>query len=455
MYNRAVNVKKSERGYYNVLLTVLAAIVMAITILLYFMPKLSFVPSADDKLFFTVLFSLLLLTVGLYFGLKRKESSVTLGFILVMTAAAIAVRLAFLDYQSNDYNHFLKEWIEELQAAPGVQRWKEDLGDYNMPYIYFLTLVAKQSYSPLYSIKYFSIIFDFLLAYFAMQCASIVIKSPKKQIAVFIAVLFWPTAVLNSSYWAQCDSVYTALCLGGLYYGLTKRPNWCVGLFAAAFSFKLQTIFALPILFVLLMTDKIKLKNLAVFPAVFFGVLIPALLAGKPFLDTIMIYANQTGTYRKLTLNAPTIFSLTDKSCDYDQFKLYGIMLAGAAMLLILYFVWLRRENFTDGNIMATAFLFAIAIPFFLPAMHERYFFLADYFAFLAFFVNRKRWFIPLMMVYISFRSYSVYLFGDAEVNFVYLSIMVAAIIGITVYDLIEDIAKREKCLLASQNDRL
>lgn len=449
-YTPIRKMKKSEYNYFAVFMTIAAAVVMAITIIVFFKPRLDALQTSGETVLFTVLFSILLIPVGLYFGLKRKTDLLTLGFILVMVAAAIAVRMAVLDHQSGDYDDFLKIWVDRLALVPGVRRWCDDLGDYNMPYIYFLTLVAKLPFSPLYLIKYFSILFDFLLAYFLMQCASIVIKSEKKLILIFIVVLFWPSTIINGAAWAQCDAIYTSLCIGGVYYGLTNRPYWCISLFALGLSFKLQAIFVLPILLVLLLKKKIKLKHLGAFPVVFLGVLVPALVVGKPFLDTISIYANQVGQYAYLTLNAPSMFIFTTMDCDYDLFAGMGIMMAGAAIVLLWYFAWIKREFIQDKDIMILAFLFAVVIPFFLPSMHERYFYPAEFFAFMPFFINHKKWYITFLMALVSVQACFIFILGTASIRLDRLAVIVIAIIGMTVYDFVKDIHEREKTQLSA-----
>ena len=56
------------------------------------------------------------------------------------------------------------------------------------------------------------------------------------------------------------------------------------------------------------------------------------------------------------------------------------------------------------------ALFFAILTPYFLPHMHERYGCLADILAVLYAMMNRKRFYIPLVQILISFNCYMAYL---------------------------------------------
>jgi hypothetical protein len=69
-----------------------------------------------------------------------------------------------------------------------------------------------------------------------------------------------------------------------------------------------------------------------------------------------------------------------------------------------------RRE--IDGRrLLLLALLFAILVPFFLPAMHERYFYLADVLSIaVAFWIPRLLW-VPLLVQIASLLSYVAFLF--------------------------------------------
>ncbi len=67
----------------------------------------------------------------------------------------------------------------------------------------------------------------------------------------YVATLLAPVMILNSSFWGQADSIYTAALLACLYFLLLRR-NWLAFLsFGIAFAFKLQAIFLAPLLVIL------------------------------------------------------------------------------------------------------------------------------------------------------------------------------------------------------------
>jgi len=62
--------------------------------------------------------------------------------------------------------------------------------------------------------------------------------------------------IINGAAWGQCDAIYTAFCLGSLYFILADRPAWACILFGLALSFKLQAVFFAPVLLLLFLRGK-------------------------------------------------------------------------------------------------------------------------------------------------------------------------------------------------------
>lgn len=370
---------------------------------------------------------------------KRKPDD---PFLLLLGAAVIGglmlARFCMLPYVSNDYTSFLSHWVDALRAAPGLTGLGLSVGDYNVPYLYLLFFIAKSSTHDLYSIKLVSIAFDVLLAYFVMRLVRRWDDRPAVGFAAFAVTLALPTVLLNGAYWGQCDSVYVSLLLGCLVTALEGRSRTACLLLALAFSFKLQTVFFFPLFLLLVLKKQVRLRDLWVLPAGFFATLLPALLAGRSLGDTLSIYVRQTGTYRHLVMNAPTFFRLFGTDGNFDVLNAVGLMLAGTATAALLALLWMRRDALDDGVLADAALVFAIAMPFFLPRMHDRYFFLADVLSLVYAFRHRNRWYVPLLVVGASYTAYFHYLFGGGElIDPVYSAMAMGAALVLTVFDLL------------------
>ena len=94
------------------------------------------------------------------------------------------------------------------------------------------------------------------------------------------------------------------------------------------------------------------------------------------------IYLNQMGEYPRLVLNAPSIYQLVPYGAEVNDALLstLGIAAAGALVLALLALGFLLRDRLDRELAMTIAVVLCIGVPFLLPRMHERYFFLADIF---------------------------------------------------------------------------
>jgi len=296
-----------------------------------------------------------------------------------LLVAAFVLRAFMLDYQTLDYQNFLSKWVEYYRLNGGVKAFAAPLGNYNIPYMYLLCLFSYLPIDDLYLIKLLSMGFDVGLAFAVMKLIGRVSDNSNIKLAGFFATLLLPTVVMNGALWAQCDSIYAALALLGLWLALDKRPVLSVLCFTLSFGFKLQAVFILPIMAVLLFTKKYKLWHLALFPAFYIALVIPAVIMGKPFVETLTLYASQTGSIGSgLNYNSPSVFALFKNIANEAAAANAGIIAAFVFMLVVLAVCFIKRKALNDKAIILAAALLALGIPFLLPHMHDRYFFLTD-----------------------------------------------------------------------------
>ncbi len=298
---------------------------------------------------------------------------------LLLTVAAFGLRAYCLPYETLDYQNFLHPWVAFYRNNLGFRSLAYPLGNYNIPYLYFLCFFSYLPIRDLYLIKLLSIFFDVLLAFGAMKLLGLCAENKRLRLACFFTVLFLPTVVLNGALWGQCDSIYVALALLGLWLGLKDMPVLSVLFFALSFGFKLQAVFILPIMAVLWFRGNYKIWHFALFPAFYVLLVLPAVALGKPFLETLTLYTSQTGSIGTgLNYNSPSVYALFWRSPETTDAANLGIAGAFTYMLILLTFCFLRRDRLSDRAVLTAALLFAVGIPFLLPHMHERYFFGAD-----------------------------------------------------------------------------
>ena len=296
----------------------------------------------------------------------------------VLTGLAFLLRIVCLDYETLDYVNFLSRWVDFFRENGGFAALRYPVGNYNIPYLYFLALFSYSDFD-LYLIKLLSIFFDVLLAYSAARLLGSMDVSPARRFGCFFAVLLLPTVMMNGALWGQCDSSYTALALLGLCLALEDRPTGSMVCMALSFGFKLQAVFLLPVCVVLWLHGKYQWKHFLVFPVAYVLLVLPAVLLGRPFWETVTLYFSQTGSIGSgLNYNSPSVFSFLSIISKSSFLSAAAVFAAFLYMLVLLFSALKRRRELNARAVLGYAVLLVIGIPFLLPHMHERYFFLAD-----------------------------------------------------------------------------
>ena len=253
-----------------------------------------------------------LLALGLLWRGRVLERAPHWIAALLLLALAFAARGAVFSYETLDYQGFLTKWVDFFRTNGHFRALRHSVGNYNIPYLYFLALFSLSSIRDLYLIKLLSTLFDVLLAWSAMRLLARFTKKSGVLIACFFTVLLLPTVFLNSAVWAQCDSSYTALAVLAVALALEDKPVRSMLCIALAFGFKLQAVFVMPVFAVLWMYGKFSWKHFLLFPAFYVALVLPAVLLGRPFWDTVTLYFSQTGSIGSaLNYNSSSIFAFS------------------------------------------------------------------------------------------------------------------------------------------------
>ena len=437
--------------------------------------NLAFAGTLGQTLALSALFALVYGAAMLTFAWLEKPKAGTLCFAGVFAAVAMLARVSMLDFITADYNSFLSGWLDIFRQG-GFKMLAENVGDYNLIYQYFLLLITKVNLHDLYLIKLISVAFDYALALVMMRAAE-KFGTERAGLPVFCLMLIYPTVLLDGACWGQCDSVYVFFIVLSLYLLATHRPTGSAAALSVAFAFKLQTIFFFPVVLLGLIHRKYKLRHALVFFAAYVVTMIPALLAGKPFMEALMVYANQSmgQYYDRLTYGAPNLymfFPMMDFSTgqpfkwmryipgldgegvngylnpdlypDLQHAALYACVIL--VLCAVIYWLMHYREITPDMTLDFAVFC-AILLPFVMPKMHERYFFLADVLCVLYAVKYSRRRFLPLLAAGASLTSYASYLMRQVPIDQRVSALMMLAALLIMGYDLLAQMRKNRAAL--------
>jgi Gpi18-like mannosyltransferase len=331
--------------------------------------------------------------------------------IVGLFLTAIWVRYHFLPTVTNDLIT-ISGWYDYIVSHNGFSALKDTaFSIYTPPYLYLFVIVSYFPVIPkIIAIKAISIIFDFICAYAIYKIAK---KVSSQTTSWFLACLFLlnPVVWLNSAYWGQCDAIYTAFLLFAIYFLLNDNFPIAMVMFGIGFSFKLQSVFLLPFIFAILIVYFDRWKYLFFIPVTTFMMMIPAILAGKSIENVFSIYFTQTSAYKYLTMNAPSIFGFLNYQRS-GTLNLIGIALALIISIFICWLMFRKKNNVNKKDIVLLASLSAFMLPFFLPQMHERYFYPASIISMLLL-VYHPRLTIPVILINLTtYFSYFFFLWG-------------------------------------------
>ncbi|HMF56489.1 MAG TPA: hypothetical protein VK619_09105 [Pyrinomonadaceae bacterium] len=362
-----------------------------------------------------------------------REELLLFGAGLVL---AVLVRVSLFDFQSGDYVSHMTHWYDFIVSHGSFRALGYNFSNYTPPYLYLLALATHLPVGKLYALKILSIIFDFPLALFVALVTRLKYENRLVWASAFFLTLFAPTVIFNSALWGQSDAIYTMLLLASIYFLLKDRAFASLLFLSLAFSFKLQTIFLLPVFFILAWRRRIPLKLFLLIPGIYILMVVPAWIAGRPLGELLTIYMHQGDVnYQALTLNAPNFYQwLPDSNELFGKFAL----LFGCGMIYLFCLLAIKSEEPLNNDLIIKLSLVSLILaPFFLPSMHERYFFPADVFAIVYAFYFPRYFFVPLMVILSSLFSYFPFLFGQPVIELPKVTIILGAALIAVVFNLI------------------
>jgi Gpi18-like mannosyltransferase len=395
------------------------------------------------------------------FFLKYKKiedyvfSSRFFGVLFFIVGLAISgwIRYSAIKYESGDYGSYLSPWYDYITNHGYWSALKDNFSNYNPPYLYLLIIASLFGGDKLISIKLISIIFDYILAILVYFVVKFLVDSkntsngsvsPKKlskfiPTIAFFGILFSPNIILNSSVWSQSDVIYTAFLVASFWFLLKEKFIWTIAFFTVAVSFKLQAIFFIPILILLFIKRKVTLLHFLVAPIVYFLMMLPAVIAGKTWNAVFDVYVGQQNTYRDLTKNAPSLY-VWFGGADYELFSIFGFGLAVIFGLMLCVIFWKKKLENKEEYWLNLTLLSAVGIPFVLPKMHDRYFFIADVISIIYAYYFPKKFWIPIVINLTSFLVYLKYLFGSEVLSLPILSMVIFSVIVYLIKENVRDL---------------
>lgn len=290
------------------------------------------------------------------------------------------------DYRAEDVDTFLIPWYNHILENGKIAVFSEPFSNYNPPYLYLLsiTTLLNQIVNQVFAIKLLSMFIVFLLSCSLYHIFRSIKADVPRAIVAAGAIFAVPTVVLNAVCLSQCDALWAAPCVMVVAAAIRRSPVsmliWC----GVAVAVKLQAIFIAPFALGALLSMRPKPWHFSIPLLSYVALLLPALAAGWPISDLATIYFRQTEVFESaMSLAAPNIWL----GLSYFQILKPDIWIPAAKIITIMFGIFIvvriMKSEKSIENTILLSLLSALATPYLLPSMHERYFFLADILAFI------------------------------------------------------------------------
>jgi Gpi18-like mannosyltransferase len=366
-----------------------------------------------------------------------REQAENAAFLFLITVLAILMRVLLFPFESSDYHQFLQGWYTALKTNGGFAAVGMNIGDYMPTYLYLLAFFTYLPVSDLTAIKVISSAADIVLATYVMKMVNLKFENKSYGITAYAVILFLPSVFLNSAVWGQCDSIFTSALVACVYYLMKNHRHKAVFAFAIAFIFKLQAIFLAPLLILMLLKRRIKPDTFLIIPLVYFASTIPAVIMGRDFLDLLSVYFAQSKQYKMIAMFLPNLYTWLPEDTPAYLGRA-AVILAGALVLISLFYFYKKKFVLTNEIFVSLALFFALFVPFILPHMHERYYFVADIFSVIFAFYFPKKFYVPVVTVLSSTYAVCHNLFNTDFFSVQVLGVIMLGILVIVVKHLVQ-----------------
>jgi Gpi18-like mannosyltransferase len=347
---------------------------------------------------------------------------------------SIALRVFFLYIPSYDVQLDATRIYDVFIHIGRIDAFKV-INDYLYPpaYYYLIDVMTLFRFIPKeIAIKLISLFFDYFAAFGIFKILELNFSKSNIKWVGFFAFLFTPTIFIESSMWGQNDIVYAAFLIWSFYFILRNKYALAILFFSISFCFKLQSVFFAPIFLILLLRKKIPFWNFFLIPITYIISILPATLSGGSFVKLLTFYFSQAGFFPGLTLRAPNIYTFIPVDPFYDIKVKIGIIFTCLLVLVYILIRWRKWKDLSNTSLCFDALLFTFFIPYFLPKMHERYFFLAGIFIILLAFFDHEYIWAAILLQITSNISYIPYFSGWSDIFVIISAILnIFLIIGL------------------------
>ncbi|HEY6049450.1 MAG TPA: hypothetical protein VIV07_10455 [Sphingomicrobium sp.] len=306
---------------------------------------------------------------------ERSQVAPSRAQIVAILLLAAFARVVCFPKRPPDMSIFLEPWFAHIVHYGPIKAFAHPFSNYEPLYLYMLAVgsLAHGLLPAMTIIKLLSVAGTLFLTFALIDLLKA--AGAKWQGALLVLVL--PSVIFNDALLGQCDALWAGSCLfalAAMCRGHTLRSMvWC----GIAIAFKAQAAFIAPVIVGAMIGRRAPLYQWAVPALVFLATLAPAWALGWPATKLLTVYLDQASLDQLPgRLANPWMFGTMFADHAARHFFIVGYAAAGAAAVII---AGLAARGARDPRLLILlAALAGTVIPFLLPKMLERYYFLGD-----------------------------------------------------------------------------
>lgn len=294
---------------------------------------------------------------------------------IAILCLAVFERAVCWNQRPPDMKLYLEPWFAHIVHYGPVRAFAHPFSNYEPAYLYLLSIgsLAHGLFATITIIKILSVAGTLFLTLALTDLLKAAGSDPRRAWLLLIL----PSVAINDALLAQCDALWAGSCifaLGAMIRGRTLQSMvWC----GVAIAFKAQAAFIAPVIIGAMIGRRAPLWHWFVPPLIFVATMVPPWLLGWRAMKLLTVYVRQaSGDQLAGRLANPWMLGTMFGEDVARQWFVLGYVAAGAAALTIAA---LAARNARDPRILILlGALAGTALPFLLPKMLERYYFLGD-----------------------------------------------------------------------------
>ena len=329
----------------------------------------------------------------------------------LVTAIVLFAEFKIITYPANDLTGIVFSWTRTIKQNGFGTFWKTK-ADYSPIFLFFCAIISlfpegekitvnnvtyEKNWIYLFKGFYFLCVIGMAIGVYLITKR--LTKDKNKSTIAYIVTLVLPTVIMNSAVWGNSDSTLGVTLVFALYFAMLRKDYLAFLFLGLSFGNKLQAVFLLPFFVYLILNRKLKLHATVFMVFGLMATFIPSWICGAPFTQPFEFIGVQMGRWNNLTYGCANMWHLLNFKGDIVG---KGATWIGLALIGVLVAViHMRRIDLdNDHNYMKVAILMIFAVIFFLPHMHERYFYVIEVLVIVYAIISPKRfYFVPLMQL--------------------------------------------------------